>query len=118
MYHCAMLIRRTRALFAILLTFALLPIVSMTVTGPAAACIRAGTAWMQSDARSQSTVQPARDAGQATKHHPDAAPFTAAEAFHLGLSAPHATTTPATPRVISASARSSQHPARAPPALL
>jgi hypothetical protein len=46
------------------------------------------------------------------------APFTAAEAFHLGLSAPGAATAQATPRVISASARSSQHPARAPPALL
>jgi hypothetical protein len=113
-----MLIRRTRALFAILLAFALLPIVSMTVTGTAAARTGAARAWMQWDARSQSTVQPAREAGDAAKHHPDATPFTAVEAFRLSLSAPRADAVPATPRAIAAGAPLPLHPARAPPALL
>ena|SRR5687768_2910033 len=113
-----MVIRRTRALFSILLAFALLPIVSTTVTGPADTRTHAAPAWMQWNAKSQSTVQPTREAGDATKHHPDAAPFTAAEAFHFGLRAAIAATAPATPRAILASAPSTLHPARAPPALL
>ena len=112
------MIRRTRALFAILLAFALLPIVSVTVTGPAEACIGAATAWMQSTARSHSTVQGARDVGEAAARHPDTAPFTAAEAFHLGLSEPLAATVPTAPAVTEAGASLSLHPARAPPALL
>jgi hypothetical protein len=117
-YLGGVLIRRTRVLFSILLAFALLPIVSMTVTGPAAARTHASPAWMPWTAKSQSTVQPARDAGAATKHHPDAAPFTAAEAFNLGLNAPGDATAPATPSAIAAGAPLTHHPARAPPALL
>ena len=113
-----MVIRRTRAFFAILLASALLPIVSMTVTGEAEARAHAATAWMKRNANSQSTVQPAREAGEVAKHHPDAGPFTAAEGFHHGLSAPIAATAPATPRAIAAGAPLTLHPARAPPALL
>lgn len=112
------MIRRTRALFAILLAFALLPIVSMTVTGTAEACIGAATAWMQSSAKSQSAVQGTRDVREVAAHHPDVAPFTAAEAFHYDLTAPVAATAPATPRAIAAGAALPLHPARAPPALL
>ena len=113
-----MVIRRTRTCFAILLAFALLHLVSMTVTGAAEARIHAAMAWMQWNAKSQSTVQPAREVGKVAAHHPDAAPFTAAEAFHHGLSAPIAATAPATPRAIAAGAPLTLHPARAPPALL
>ena len=117
-YDCGMVIRRTRGLFATLLAFALLPIVSMTVTGPADARTHAAPAWMEWTTKSQSTVQPARDAGAATKHHPDATPFSAAGGFHLGRRAPTAATAPATPHAIPASAPFTLHPARAPPALL
>jgi hypothetical protein len=114
-----MLIRRTRALSAILLTFALLPIVSMTVTGPAEARTHAAPAWMPGTAKPQSTVQPAaRETGDAAKYHPDATPFTAAEAFRPGLRALIGGTAPATRRAIPASAPLTLHPARAPPALL
>jgi hypothetical protein len=113
-----MVTRRPRSLFAILLAFALLPIVSMTVPGAAEARTHAAPAWMQSNAKSQSTVQLAREAGEVAKHHPDAAPFSAAEAFHHGLRAPIAATAPATPRAIAAGAPLTLHPARAPPALL
>ena len=113
-----MVIRRTRALFAILLAFALLPIVSMTVTGTAEARTGAAPAWIQSNAKSQSTVQPTREADGSAKHHPDATPFTAAETFHLGLRAVIDGTASATPRAIPAGAPLTLHPARAPPALL
>ena len=113
-----MVIRRTRALVAILLAFALLPIVSMTVTGAAQARTGAAPAWMPWNAKSQSTVQPAREADGSAKHHPDATPFTAAEAFCQSLSAPRVATAKATPRAIAAGAPRTLHPARAPPALL
>ena len=117
-YHWSMVIRRTRALFAVLLTFALLPIVSTMVTGAPDSCAGAARAWMQSSAKSESGVQPARESGTATKHHPDATPFTVAEQFQLGLCAPIASTGPASSDARSASAPVALHPARAPPALL
>src|SRR5688572_24911374 len=113
-----MVTRRARSLFAILLAFALLPIGSMAVAGAVEARAHAARAWMQSNARSQTAVQAAREPGDASAHHPDAAPFTAAEAFHHGLSAPIAATAPATPRAFAAGAPITLHPARAPPALL
>jgi hypothetical protein len=113
-----MVTRQARALFAVLLAFALLPIVSTTATGSALARTHVAPAWMQSSAKAQSTVQPARDAGGPTKHHPDATPFAAAETFQFGLRASIGATTPTTPRAIPAGASLALYPARAPPALL
>ena len=113
-----MVTRRARSLFAILLSLALLPIVSMAVAGAVEARAHAAMAWMQSNAKSQTAVQGARELGEVAAHHPDAAPFTAAEAFQHGLSTPIAATAPATPRAIAAGAPLTLHPARAPPALL
>ena len=112
-----MVSRRSRSIFAVLLAFALVPILSMTSSGPEAGA-RAGMAWLQGQAKAQSPVEGIR-AGlrELAKHHADAMPFAATEGFRLVLSTPLAGETASAERIPGASAPVTLHPARAPPAL-
>ena len=115
----SMVTRRTRSLFAVLLSLALLPIVSMAVAGAPEARAQAAMAWMQWTAKSQSAVHGARAGlGEMATHQLAATPFAAAEPYRLSLRAHHASSAPATPRATAARAPVTLHPARAPPALL
>ena len=112
-----MVSRRSRSVFAVLLAFALLPIVSMAAGGSEAGA-RAGMAWMQWQAKSHSLAQDVRSGlGELAKHHADAMPFAPAEAFRLALGMPPAARTASAQSTASATAPSTLHPARAPPAL-
>src|SRR5688572_17737233 len=112
-----MVSRRSRSVFAVLLAFALLPIVSMAA-GRSEAGARAGMAWMQSQPRAQSPVEGIR-AGLAelAKHHVDAMPFAPAGVFRLALNTSPVTSAASVRSDESATAPRALHPARAPPAL-
>jgi hypothetical protein len=109
--------RRPYSIFAVLLAFASLPIVSMAGGGSEASA-RAAMAWMQWQAKAQSPAQGVR-AGldELAKHHADSMPFAPAEAFRLALSTPPAARTASAKSTASVTAPSTLHPARAPPAL-
>ena len=112
-----MVSRRSRSVFAVLLAFALLPIVSMAAGGSEARA-QAAMAWMQSQAKAQSPIQGVRAGlGELAKHHADAMPFAPAEAFRLALSTPPAAGTASARSIAIATAPATLHPARAPPAL-
>jgi hypothetical protein len=114
-----MVTRRARSLFAVLLAFALLPIISMATAGAAEARAHAAAAWMQWTAKSQSAVHGTRGAfGELAVHDLGATPFTAAEPFRFSLSAPLAATVLGAPPVIATGTPVTSHRARAPPALL
>ena len=114
-----MVTRRARSLFAVLLTLALLPIVTMAEAGAPGARAHAAMAWMQWTAKSQSVVQGARTGlGEMAAHQLAATPFAAAEPFRLSFSGSIAAAVPATPRATAARTPVTLHPARAPPALL
>jgi hypothetical protein len=112
-----MVTRRSRSIFAVLLAFALLPIVSMA-SGRSEAGARPSMAWMQGQAKAQPPVEGIR-AGLAelAKHHVDAMPFAPAEVFRLALSTSPATRAARVPSVASVATPAALHPARAPPAL-
>src|SRR5687768_8623251 len=112
-----MVSRRSRSVFAALLALALLPIVSM-VAGESKARAHAAMAWMQWQAKAQSSAQGVRaEAGELAKHHADAMPFAPAEVFRLAPSTPPAHGTGCAQSPARATAPASLHPARAPPAL-
>ena len=112
-----MVSRRSRSIFAVLLAFALLPIVSMAAGGSEAGA-RGGMAWMQSQAKAHSLAQGVRAGlGELAKHHTDAMPFVSAEVFRLVLSTPPAARTESVQVIASATAPATLPPARAPPAL-
>jgi hypothetical protein len=111
-----MVSRRSRSIFAVLLAFALLPIVSMAAGRSQGA--RADMAWMQSQPKAQSPVEGIR-AGLAelAKHHVDAMPFAPAEVFRLALNTSLATSAASVHSAGSVTAPRALHPARAPPTL-
>ena len=114
-----MVTRRARSLFAVLLTLALLPIVTMAEAGAPGARAHAAMAWMQWTAKSQSAVQGARTGlGETAAHQLAATPFAAVEPFCLSLSGSIAAALPTTPYATAARAQVALHPARAPPAIL
>jgi hypothetical protein len=114
-----MVTRRARSLFAVLLTLALLPIVSMAEAGTPDARAHATMAWMQWTAKSQSAVQGSRTGlGEIAAHHLAATPCAAAEPFRFSHYAAVEATVRPTPRVTATRAPATLHPARAPPALL
>ena len=112
-----MVSRRSRSVLAVLLAFALLPIVSMAAGGSEARA-QAAMAWMQWQAKTQSPYQGARAGlGELAKHPADAMPFAPAEAFRFALSTSPAAETPGVQSIAFATAPATLHPARAPPAL-
>jgi hypothetical protein len=112
-----MVSRRSHSVFATLLALAVLPIVSMGA-GRSEAAAQHAAAWMQWQAKLQSPAQGVR-AGltELAKHHPDAMPFAPAEAFSFASSPPQAFQAANGQSIARATAPSTLHPARAPPAL-
>ena len=109
--------RRSRSVFAVLLAFALLPIVSMAAGGSEARA-QAAMAWMQWQAKSPLPDHGVRAGhGELAKHHADAMPFAPAEAFRLAIGTPPTAGTASAASIASAAAPATLHPARAPPRL-
>jgi hypothetical protein len=112
-----MVSRRSRSSFAVLLAFALLPILTMA-SGGLDAGARAGMAWMQGQAKAQTPVQGLRAGlAEVAGHHADAIPFAPADGFRLALSVPPVVGHASAESIPSVTAPATLHPARAPPAL-
>ena len=106
-----MVTRRSRSVYAVLLAFALLPIVSM-VAGGSGARAQAAMAGMQWQAKSQSLDHGVRAGlGELARHHAFAMPFAPAEAFRLVLSAPPAAGTASAESIAVAAMAATLHPA-------
>ena len=109
--------RRPSSAFAVLLAFALLPIVSMASRGLEAGA-RAGMAWMQGQAKAQSPVQDGRTGlGELARQHADETPFAPAEVFSLAASGPPVAGAATVESIPGVAVVATLHPARAPPAL-
>jgi hypothetical protein len=107
--------RRSPSSFAVLLAFALLPIVSM-VAGGSEARVHA-LEWMPWQAKAQSLAHGVRSGlGELAGHDAGATPFVPAETFRLAHSAPRAARITSAQSVPSATAPATLHQARAPPA--
>ena len=112
-----MVSRHSRSVFAVLLAFVLLSIVSMA-SGASAAGARAAMECRQGQARAQSPVEAIRaGVAELAKHHADAMPFAPAEGFCFALSTPPASGASSAESIPSVSGPAALHPARAPPAL-
>jgi len=113
-----MVSRRSRSLFAVLLAFAMLPIVSMAAAGATEARAHAAMAWMQWQAKSQTAAHTARAGlGEMSQHHFVDTPFLPPASFQLALRTPFDTQTLGTPETASSVAPARLHSARAPPTL-
>jgi hypothetical protein len=112
-----MVTRRARSVFGLCLAFALLPFVTMAAGGTTARAY-AAMAWMQFQAKSQSSADlPRTGSTQTDAHHLPVTPFVPAAPLSLALSSRAPARTSFAPHALVVRAVVRLHPARAPPSL-